>query len=141
MIHDRRTVMNDDLKLPAVQLGGVLDRLREWRDAQRAAEAAVAHAKKLETEFRDAMEATGKQVGLVGTTVLITRKPSSKFRSVAFTNDRPDLAEHFTRDVVRPELDVAALAQAHPDVHAQYLTPVFQVKWKNIDAVLAEAGR
>lgn len=81
--------------------------------------------KKLETELRRAVG--DAQAVTFGPDVVITNRPTDRFRGKDFANEQPILAKEFTRPVMTDELDLAALEAAHPEIFRRYQSRTFKI--------------
>lgn len=81
--------------------------------------------KKLETELRKAVG--DAHLVTFGEDVVITNRPTDRFRGKEFEAEQPALAKEFTRPVVRDELDLAGLEAAHPEIFRRYQSRTFKI--------------
>jgi hypothetical protein len=101
---------------------GTLWRLREIRGQIKEL---VKQEKKLEAELRRAIGPA--PVVTFGEDVVITNRPTDRFRGVDFTKEQPILAKEFTRPVLVDQLDLKALEEAHPAIYEQYRSRTFKI--------------
>lgn len=81
--------------------------------------------KKLETELRRAVGPA--HVVTFGEDVVITNRPTDRFRGKDFEAEQPVLAKEYTKSVLREELDLEELERDHPVIFAQYQSRTFKI--------------
>lgn len=111
--------MTDDTE-PTIEFADVADRVMYLRLRE-----LVTERDRLDREI-ETLKADFKRKMGDNTAATIDNQPVFTFRKTAkfaakdFTVDNPVLAKEFTRPVLRDELDVAALAAAHPNLYEKY---------------------
>jgi predicted phage-related endonuclease len=101
---------------------GTLWMLREIRGKIKELEK---QKKKLEADLRRA--AGTAHVVTFGEDVVITNRPTDRFRGEDFGKEQPILAKEFTRPVLVDQLDLEALKAAHPAIYEQYQSRTFKI--------------
>lgn len=121
----------------AVELDKALVKLREWQEAAAAARKATALADRLKAEFQAFMAITESTVGTVRGLQVVSYRPTEAFRGAEFRQARPDLVQHYTRQVTVEELDVVALRRDLPRVYEQFRSRTMKPDWKALDTALS----
>lgn len=105
-----------DLSAPAV--AKAVQELVEAQEILRTAEKRVAV---LKTWLKDAaFAATGGTVGVVAGIPVVSNRKTATFARAKFAKERPDLAEQYTVQVIKDELDTRALKTDHPELFEKY---------------------
>lgn len=94
--------------------------VQELVEAQAALKAAQKRVDVLKTWLKDAFEKTGGTVGMVADIPIASNRMTATFAKARFARDRPDLAEQYTIQVIKEELDVPGLQEDHPTLYDQY---------------------
>ena len=81
--------------------------------------------KKLEDDLRRAVG--DANVVTFGDDVVITNRPTDRFRGKDFANEQPILAKEYTKPVVVDQLDLEALEREHPEIFRHYQSRTFKI--------------
>lgn len=121
-----------------VPLDRALAKLQEWQEAAKEARVATAKADRLKEEFRAYLALTGQDEASVRGYKVLTYTPTAgSYRGADFVRERPDLVDHYTRKVVKDEIDWGALKRDLPKVHDEYQTRTLRPDWRALETILA----
>lgn len=119
-IKDSDTVI--DLSAP-----NIAEVVQSYVQAQAELRAAEKRVSILKDWLKDAFKATGGTVGIVADIPVVSNRKTATFANARFAKDRPDLAEQYTIQVIKEELDVAGLKEDHRKLYDEYRSSMLLV--------------